>query len=517
MKKKLTCALFLGALMFACLGAGCGKLSKVEENQKNGYTISVSYDANGGSFLNRPGITVMDMFNPSNYTKDASGTIHIKLTEPTNRKAVGTDDITLTMQNHFFAGWYQNREVKTVDDKPVDEAGKELALVDGEYYYANTVGTESPTKATPAYNYSGYWDFENDTINYTEGDGIVEMTLYAGWVPYYEFNYYYQVDGEWTKMDAVTTFDYKTTNAIETEADQDTIYLPKWENGAMNYKSKYANGLDYVFPSVAGMTFEKAYADMACTEEIVDSFEHRGALNPSYGTEKALVVENLVQNVYLQYSKGEQYFIETAEQLINHANVNGYYEIAGDLDFTNLVWPAVLSAGEFNGQMYGKDGAAITLSNITVKYASEKKYGGLFGKIGKDAKIENVTFENVTVDLYDTGRRNHEAAYGLFAGEIVTGATLSVTINNGTLKIGAIGKADDLAFNLVANGDKTGVTAGAIELIVYGNELIEDQYEYTVNHETVKVAADGTITFDFYPSSELLNEENYKIQYMEVE
>ena len=67
MKKKLTCALFLGALMFACLGAGCGKLSEVEENQKKGYTISVSYDANGGSFLNRPGITVMDMFNPSIY------------------------------------------------------------------------------------------------------------------------------------------------------------------------------------------------------------------------------------------------------------------------------------------------------------------------------------------------------------------------------------------------------------------------------------------------------------------
>ena len=513
MKKKLTCALFLGALMFACLGAGCGKLSKVEENQKNGYTISVSYDANGGSFLNRPGITVMDMFNPSNYTPDANGFVHIKLTEPTERQAVGTDDITLTLQNHFFAGWYQNREVKTVDGKPVDEAGKELALVDGEYYYADTLDAETPTKATPAYNYSGYWNFKEDTIDYKDGDGVVEMTLYAGWVPYYEFNYYYEVDGEWTKMDTVTTFDYKTTNDpdMETEADQDTIYLPKWENGAMNYKTKYANGLDYTFPAVSGMTFEKAYTDKACTEEIVGSFEHKGVLNPSAGAEKALVVENPVQNIYLQYSKGEQYFIETAEQLITHANVNGYYEIAGDLDFTNLTWPAVLSGGEFNGQMYGKDGAAITLSNITVKYASDKKYGGLFGKIGKDAKIENVTFDNVTVDLYDTGRRNHEASYGLFAGEIVTGATLSVNIN-GTLKIGAIGKADDLAFNLVANGDKNGVTAGEIALIVYGNELIDDQYEYTVQPETVKVAADGKITFEFYPSSELLNEENYKIQ-----
>ena len=511
MKKKLTCALFLGALLFACVGAGCNNLSKIEENQKDGYMVSVSYDANGGSFLNRPGITVMDMFKPSNYTKDANGIVHIKLTEPTERQAVGTDDITLTLQNHFFAGWYQNREVKTVDGKPVDEAGSELALVEGEYYYANTLDLETPTKATPAYNYSGYWDFENDTIEYKEGDGIVEMTLYAGWVPYYEFNYYYQVDGEWTKMDMVTTFDYKTTNTLETEADQDTVYLPQWDNGAMNYKTKYANGLEYTFPSVAGMTFEKAYTDKACTEEIVGSFEHKGMLNPASGVSKELVVANLVQDIYVTYTKGEQYHIETAQQLIDNANVNGYYEIAGDLNFTGLAWPSTFSGGEFNGKMYGKDGAAITFSNITATYATDKKYGGLFGKIGKDAKIENVTFDNVTVDLQDTGRRNHEASYGLFAGEIVTGATLSVSIN-GTLKIGAIGKADDLAFHLVANGDRTGVTAGEIGLIIYGNELIDDQYEYTVNHETVKVETDGTITFEFYPSSELLNEENYKIQ-----
>ena len=143
MKKKLTCALFLGALLFACVGAGCNNLSKIEENQEDGYMVSVSYDANGGSFLNRPGITVMDMFKPSNYTKDANGIVHIKLTEPTERQAVGTDDITLTLQNHFFAGWYQNREVKTVDGKPVDEAGSELALVEGEYYYANTLDSFS--------------------------------------------------------------------------------------------------------------------------------------------------------------------------------------------------------------------------------------------------------------------------------------------------------------------------------------------------------------------------------------
>ena len=185
MKKKLKLTLLLGGIALACVGAGCNGLTPVEENKEAGYAISVTYDANGGSFLNRPGITVMDMFNPSNYDKDANGVAHIKLTEPTDksRPTSGSDSITLTLQNHFFAGWYQNREVKTVDGKPVDEAGKELKeLEDGTYVYADTADDEKPTTATPAYNYSGYWDFANDTIDYS-GEAI-EMTLYAGWVPY---------------------------------------------------------------------------------------------------------------------------------------------------------------------------------------------------------------------------------------------------------------------------------------------------------------------------------------------
>lgn len=514
MKKKLTFTLLLSGLALACLGAGCGSLTKVEENQEKGYKISVSYDANGGSFLNRPGITVMDMFNPSNYEKDSNGTVHIQLIEPTDpsRPTSGSEAITLTLQNHFFAGWYQNREVKTVDGVPVDADGKALTLLeDGSYVYADTVDFETPTKATPAYNYSGYWDFEQDRVEYTEGvDDTLSLTLYAGWVPYYEFNYYYQVAGEWTKLDAVTSFDYKTTNSIEAEGDQDTIYLPKWENGAMNYKTKYANNIEYVFPSVSGTTFEKAYTDAACTEEIVGSFEHKGTLDVSSGEEKALVVGNPIQNIYLVLSEGEQYRIETAQQLIDNANPNGYYELAGDMDFAELAWPTAFSAGEFTGKMYGKDGAAVTLSNITATYSSDKKFGGLFGKIAKSASIENVTFTGVTVDLSYTGSRNHGAFYGLFAGEVETGATLSVTID-GTLKIGAIGYANELAFHLIANGNRAGITVGKVGLVVYGTQLI-DQYQYTVNHETVAVAEDGTVTFDFYPSSHLLTEENYIIQ-----
>lgn len=513
MKKTLKLSLLLGGIALACVGAGCGTQTPVEENKEAGYLISVTYDANGGSFLNRPGITVMDMFNPSNYDKDANGAVHIKLLEPTDesRPTSGSDSITLTLQDHFFAGWYQNREIKTVDGKPVDEAGKELVqLDDGSYIYADTVNDEKPKAATPAYNYSGYWDFENDTISYTEGDEPIAITLYAGWVPYYEFHYHYQEQGEWKQLKTVTSFDYKVTNANEGQADKDTIYLPRWEDGAMNYKSTYADNSEFVFPSVADMTFEKAYEDKDCTKEIINSLEHSGTLKVAEGAEKALVVENRVQDVYLSLSEGEQYRITTPQQLEKHANAKGYYEFAGDMDLSEISWPTIFSAGEFSGKMYGKDGAQVMLSNINVEYNSETAYGGLFGKVLKSASIKDITFANVTLDLVRTGR-HADSAYGLFAGEVEEGATLSVAID-GNIRIGKITSVSTAKFNkVVAEGPKTGITVGNVGLVIYGEQLM-DQYEYSVKPDAVTVESDGTIKLGFYPSTELKNEKEYIIQ-----
>ena len=524
MKKKLSLTLLVGALSCLCLGAAsCAEKTTVEEWQEKGYTISVSYNANGGSFLNRPGITVMDMFNPADYedTKDAEGAVHIKLTEPTNpqRPTSSSDSITLTLQNHFFAGWYQTRELKLVNGSPVDANGRALTeQEDGTYVYTDTLTSEKPTVGLPSYNYSGYWDFEQDTIAYKEGDGKVEMTLYAGWVPYYEFHYYYQNNGVWEQLTNVTSFDYKTTNVEGSKTfDHDTIWLPQWKDGAMNYEYTYANKNPFKFPKVTGKTFEKAYTDEACTQEIAETLEHHGVLLLSEGESKALVVENRIQNVYITLSEGEQYHIDTAEQLVKYANADGYYEINGDLEFNaETAWPTAFSGGVFTGKMYGKDGAKITMKNIVANYAVDRDYGGLFGKVAKSAVIDNITFENVTVDFSFIGNRNHGAQFGLFAGVIEEGATVKNVAIDGLMRIGAIGNANDLAFHLVANGVTEGITTGEIRLQLYGTRLI-DVYQYTIKPETMKVAEDGTIEFEFYPSSGKLDKEFYDIQYTEVE
>ena len=516
MKKKLTLAMCIGGLALALVGAGCANLNELEKNQQEGYKIMVRYDANGGSFLNRPGITIVDQFNPSRYTADGANEVHVKLKEPTDpsRPTSGSEAITLTLQNHFFAGWYQNREIKMVNGVPVDANGEALTqLDDGTYVYTSTINEETPKKAIPAYDYSGYWDFENDTVDYNVlSEEPLEITLYAGWVPYYEFEYYFQENNQWVKSDVVTTFDYKTTNTYQEESDQDTIYLPSWKDGAMNYKTSYLNKAEYTFPKMEGTTFEKAYLDEACTQEISVSLEHHGTLDVAYGAEKALKVENHIQKIYVTVAEGENYRIETAEQLVKNANAKGNYELAGDMDFTNLSWPAQFSSGTFTGSFYGKNGQKVTLSNIVAKYAStSSKVGGLFGKIAVGATFENVAFTNVTVDFSSIGNRNNDAEFGLFAGVIEEGATLTNVSIDGKIRIGEIGKADGLSFHKVANGTWNGLTVGEIKVFFYGTLALDGKYYYTINVNTAEVSESGEISFAFYPSRGKMDNESYEI------
>lgn len=520
MKKKMKWILALGCTSILCAGAACAKETKVDEYEELGYTISVAYDANGGLYLARPGITVMDMFNPADYKADSDGVTRIKLMEPTSpaRPSGGSDKITLTKQNYFFAGWYKNRTVKTVNGKPVDEDGRELKLLDeeeGTYGYLNPTDEEKELTVTPAYEYSGYWDFENDRVEYT-GEKVT-MTLYAGWVEFFEFNYYYKQNNQWTKLAETTSFDYKTTNAENSQyADKDTIWLPDWKDGAMNYEYKYADTSAYTFPKIEGTTFSKAYTDEACTQQIDASLEHHGNIKVSEGDTKALVVENRIQNVYIVADAGEQYRIETPEQLIKYANVNGLYEIYNDLDFstTELKWPLAFSAGVFNGSMYGKDGQTVKLKNITADYASASaRIGGLFGELSAKAKLKNVAFENATLN-FTSVQVLPDAKFGLLAGNIDAQATLENIAIDGTIKIGAMmaraGREPSVC--LVANGNKVGVTAGEIALQIYGEQLSEDVYYYTCDPTAaIKADAEGKLSLSF--NTKQLDQVSYDINY----
>ncbi len=520
MKRKLKFILTLCCLALAFVTAvACDDGTKAEQKQNAGYKISVTYDANGGSFLNRPGVTLMDMFKPENYQADENGKIHIKLVEPTDKSrwnGNAAPQITLTLPDHFFAGWYKTRTVKTVDGVPVDKDGKALTLLEnGSYVYSDTINDEKPKSALPAYTYSDYWDFENDTIDYSVAEGeVFEMTLYAGWVEYYEFNYYIEDgNGGWEKLDDVTKFDYKTTNTEgSATADKDTIWLPVWENGAMKHSHAYANRETYKFPKVAGTTFVSAYDDEACTQQIVDSIEHKGSID----LETCTPIDR-VHNIYIKLDQGEQYRIETAQQLANNPNSNGYYEIKADLDFTGVTWPTALSTGKFAGKIFSTEGNVFKIKNVTVNYNDGvSRTGGLFGEIAKGAEIKNVEFENITTDLINTGSKLKDAQYGLFAGFINDEANISGVKVGGKLRIGKISLGSGYSINVLANGNTDGITTTGLALQIYGEDKTVNQanpqYAYSVkNPKDVTVDQDYMIELEFVSSVEMLDQEYFNI------
>ena len=495
MKKKFGAIIALACVGLACITAGCSTETELEKYQKEGYTVMVTYDANGGSFLKRQGVTVMDLFKPSNYEKDGEGTVHIRLKEPTDlsRPTSGSGNVTLTKQEHFFAGWYEKRELRKNDDEQiVDESGAVLEEKDGKYYY---VGTE--TVGVPAYTYSGYWDFETDTIDYKESDGLFEMTLYAAWVPYYQFEYYYRVEGEtdWTYYET-TTFDYKTTNAQGSATfDKDTVWVPDWKDGTMNHDYSYANGSIYSFPKVEGTTFKAAYTDENATQKIQTSIEHSGTLD----LEKGEAV-NRVQKIYVEVEEGERYKIQTAEQFSKYANLSATYEILADLDFKNgeVKWPSSFVTGDFEGAIYSVGGEFAFKNVVATMNSSSAAKGGLFGSISANGTVKDVKFENATMDFKKLSAREADATYGLFAGNVDDNATVTNVAVDGKIRLGevSLSGAKDYKLNLVANGNTTGITAGAISLEAYGNRRPDGKYQYSFKRDNV-VISENLITLDY--------------------
>ena len=163
----------------------------------------------------------------------------------------------MTLSEHFFVGWYQERTlVRNEKGEVVDKDGIVLEETkDGKFVYPSE-NKEDVVPATPAYEYSGYWDFKEDKVTYKLGEKTLKMTLYAGWVPYYEFDYYTKLEGETSfkaTPTATTSFDYKTTNLENsTTADHDTIWMPNWQDGAMKHEHTYANKSTYSFPKTTG-------------------------------------------------------------------------------------------------------------------------------------------------------------------------------------------------------------------------------------------------------------------------
>lgn len=387
MKKKTKIII---ALAVACAGtfvlAACASGSRYKQYAEEGYSVLVRYDSNGGRFV-KENVNVVHVL-PADKVKEG-----VYLTPP---EKVDGNDLTISREGYFFAGWYETREPR-VDGSgnPLDEDGV-LCSVSGE---------------DQGYIYSDPWDFEHDIfktdkVEYVEGE--YSFVLYAAWVPNYECEFYSETENGWELYD---TFSYNPEQ-------QTQLPVPSWSErtGAMEYGQ---------FPSQANKTFRAAYADPDKQEQI----EMYGG--GEWDKDHALAVDR-VSKVYVVWDEGVWFHIRTADQLIDNARSNGCYEIYENLDFTEKNWPISFSSGDFAGIFRGN---GHTISNVSVRQTGTNlQYGGLFARIRANAQFEEISFENITYTLAG-GSRIPDAQFGLFTGDLSRDAKMESVVVTGTLAI----------------------------------------------------------------------------------
>ena len=261
------------------------------------------------------------------------------------------------------------------------------------------------------------------------------MTLYAAWIPYFNFEFY--VQNEQGGFDL-----YESKQLIE-------LNVPEWDlsSGKLNMNS---------FPEIDGKTFEGAFLDDAMTKPITEKLT--GDIDYEHGisaTEKICV--------YTKFAEGDWYRISTAEQFVKNSKLGGCYYIEADLDFTGLNWSAALAGGAFTGKI---EGGGHKFSNITfIQADNSKTNGGLFGSLASGASIRGVSFENIKYTL-GAGSRMQAPHFGLLCGQLSADAALdSVSVSGSEFIIsGDIYPQEYTLGALVGNGDNRGVSLSGISV-----------------------------------------------------
>lgn len=402
MKKKIL--IFVGIIMLLASVATLAACSQWEAPydslaDNEGYSVKVYFNSNGGMFAGSPtGIKVVDVYSTENGSDAGDGKKAVKIFAPDDENR-GNRAMEISNDGYFLAGWYKECKPRVDENGNALDAWGELTSVSGR---------------AQGFEYSGKWNFESDKLvvdpDKTYEDGEYALTLYAAWIPYFEFEVYEKgSDGNVTLIPelSVTSLSFKS---------------PAWESETATQISMNS------MPKREGYTLIRACTDIDMTHEMSGTYDYHTQIDEEKGIAKQTTIP-----IYTEWEEGDIYRIYTAKQFVDNANINGIYDIKADLDFSEVsYWPPVLLKGNFAGKVIGNNHKFM---NITAAQADVDSsiYCGLFGKITEKAEITNVTFENVSLTI--RGSRKNGFNYGILAGSIEENAKIEGVSISGKLVI----------------------------------------------------------------------------------
>lgn len=137
-------------------------------------------------------------------------------------------------------------------------------------------------------------------------------------------------------------------------------------------------------------------------------------------------------NVYVSFIDGEWRFVNSDTEFITAIQANRNIILESDIDFKGKrLW----SLGTYNGLINGKNH---TISNVSREFTASRNdtanFGGIFGMLGADAHIYDITFKNVNVSFsVNSSYQTIEAYVGLLAYGAEKGAKLTNVTIDGVL------------------------------------------------------------------------------------
>lgn len=438
--------------LIAGLVSGCriGEINGKEQADQMGFTCPVTYYANGGTF--REGRDDDDKVYKTIQFKPGTPIFNIGGTEG--------QSLTIVRKDYVFAGW----EFCKLDEDghPVlkDADGNVLPYLDNgtaDIKEASGLQMNEKLKRFTAES-NGTKVFQNGKHIINEGESLF---IVATWVQDVMLDYKLVTDTPITVKGADgADKTYNTGDVIYSQGFGTSTSLRLRPYGSISFDP----GLEFV----SEHSYINLYWDEACENPVVDSSNSK--------IDKPSNDENAV--IYAKYRSGKWTPVRDADDYLGAmVSGSGKYFLVFDIDCSKAAFS--MRAETFNGEI---DGNGKTVSNITIggslafqaQILENGKSYALFGDLGANAKISNLTIKNVSINV--SVRTGSVSVYMLMSGFAEGAALENLVVDGVTVKISNNG----LLLNL-QNEDGTYNTDKWLYGVVSDNDFIEEHGEIVKN------------------------------------